>query len=798
LFLLVLRLLAVYFATCALSLFLATRFVSRIRPGIAVLLALGPFLLTGKALLIAGVYAPLDIAYQGQPLASHREEQGIGPTRSPILGDVVFQEIPWRKAVREALKNGRLPLWNRFQNAGEPLLAVQQPAVLHPATWIGFLLPLAQAWTFEMSFRYFLALLAMYLLLRDFGCGQVAALLGAAGWCFSDYLVFFAGYPLSPAAAPFPLLILGLRRFISQPGGRSVGVTVVALLLIVTSGHPETLLHTVAGAGIFFLFELFSAGPGKRWRSLRLAFLAGAITLGLSAAQLLPLFEALPYTAEQVIRSVSYAHSDRSASPEESLRRSIPDVVPYGLGVSGKSRMPMGFGEPAAYAGAILFPLAFIGILSARREKWPLLVIGLLGAALWARLPVVADAVARLPFFDIALNERTVFLTVFSVSGLAALGADRIGRGERLGTTLAATLATAALVGTLFLQVRPMLLRLGMEEEFLRSRAALQIVPLVLLAIALAVGVARSRFARFLPLAALVLLLAERRLEAGRVYPTYPSRAFYPDLEVLKPIPRNEPYRFTSVGFTFVPNTSTLYELEEVRGYESMTFAPLVETFPLWCVPQPVWFNRVDDPARPFLSFLNVRWVLTPEDRPVPPGWRERAVKDGMRLLENPGALERAFVPRRLRYEATVEAESNALQQIQDFAESGVVEASGPERVLAGTWVENGEARVHIESYGAQRLALSIEAGAGGAVVGTSITRWPGWKLRIDGRRSPLATYNRAFLAFRVPPGRHAAVLRYWPDGVAAGLAIAAGTLAACALSAVLLSRGRTRGRSTR
>jgi hypothetical protein len=168
-----------------------------------------------------------------------------------------------------------------------------------------------------------------------------------------------------------------------------------------------------------------------------------------------------------------------------------------------------------------------------------------------------------------------------------------------------------------------------------------------------------------------------------------------------------------------------------------------------------------------------------------------------MRLLENPGALERAFVPRRLRYEATVEAESNALQQIQDFAESGVVEASGPERVLAGTWVENGEARVHIESYGAQRLALSIEAGAGGAVVGTSITRWPGWKLRIDGRRSPLATYNRAFLAFRVPPGRHAAVLRYWPDGVAVGLAVAAGTLAACAVSAVLLSRGTTRGRST-
>ncbi len=96
-----------------------------------------------------------------------------------MLSDVVLQEIPWRKAVREAVKNGRLPLWNRSVLAGEPLLAVQQPAFLHPATWIGFLLPLAQAWTFEMALRYFLALLCGYLFLRDLACGQIAALLGA-------------------------------------------------------------------------------------------------------------------------------------------------------------------------------------------------------------------------------------------------------------------------------------------------------------------------------------------------------------------------------------------------------------------------------------------------------------------------------------------------------------------------------------------------------------------------------------------------------------------------------------------
>jgi hypothetical protein len=57
-------LLAVYFGTCAPAFFLVNRSVARVRPGIALLISIGPFLLTGKAMMTAGVYAPLDIAYQ--------------------------------------------------------------------------------------------------------------------------------------------------------------------------------------------------------------------------------------------------------------------------------------------------------------------------------------------------------------------------------------------------------------------------------------------------------------------------------------------------------------------------------------------------------------------------------------------------------------------------------------------------------------------------------------------------------------------------------------------------------------
>jgi hypothetical protein len=785
LFLLVLRLLAVYFATCALAFFLANRFVSRIRPGVAVLLALGPFVLTGKAMLTAGVYAPLDIAYQAHPLAARRAEMGIEGTRSPILGDVISQFIPFRKAVRDAVKNGRLPLWNRYVLAGEPLLANTQPAVLHPGTVIGFLLPLAQAWTFEMTLRHFLALLAMYLFLREVGLRELPSLLGGIGWCFCDYLVFFAGWQHSAAAPPFPLLLLALRRLAREPGRRSVALTVAVLVLIVTAGHPETLLHSVSAGGVYFLFELAFAVRGRRLRPVLLSLVAGVLALGLSAVLLLPLVEALPHTAEQLIRSRWYAHVDKSVSVPESLRRSIPNVVPYAFGVSGKGRGAIGFGEPAAYVGAVLLPFALLGLLSRRPEKWAVLALTFLGLAMWARLPVVTDVVSSLPIFDLGLNERMTFLGAFGIAALAALGAERL-EEKRDFLLLAAVLATTAVVLFLYVEVRPTLIRLEMPQDFLRGRLLIQLVPLAVLAGAFLL--LRKRPVPVLALAVL-LLLVERGLEGGGLYPTFPNRAFYPPLPVLDPIPRTAPYRFTAVGFTFIPNISTLYDLEDVRGYEAMTFQRLTETFPLWCVPQPVWYNRVDDPTTPFLAFLNVRWVLAPDGWNPPRGWKHLSEGDGVRLFENPHALARAFAPRKVREIEDEAGQREALGSIPDFADQGIVgkKSTGLDR----GWRENGVADVRIDSYQPQRLDLSIDARSD-VIVGTSIPRWPGWKLEIDGRRARLLAYNLAFLGFAVEPGRHRVVLRYRPDGFVAGSAISLATAATCVVG--MLATRRRRG----
>jgi len=104
--------------------------------------------------------------------------------------------------------------------------------------------------------------------------------------------------------------------------------------------------------------------------------------------------------------------------------------------------------------------------------------------------------------------------------------------------------------------------------------------------------------------------------------------------------------------------------------------------------------------------------------------------------------------------------------------------------------MENGEAKVGITGYTGQSLELSVDSGKG-ALVATSVTAWPGWRLTLDGKEWPLLRFNRAFLAFEAPSGKHSAVLRYWPRSFTWGLAISSASLLA---ALVVLAKPRRRG----
>lgn len=779
--------LAVYGVAAAIALGLAHRYVTPVPLRTALLLCAAPLLFTGPAIFTGGILAPLDIAYQAEPLHAVAAQHGIARTVDPLLVDVVAQMLPWRQAVRESLAQGRFPVWNWHVLSGEPLLGVTQPAIFHPATWLGLALPLAQAWNFEISLRLLIALASAYLFFRGLAAGQAPAMLGAFAWAFSDFLIFYVGYPVTSSVAPFPLLTLGLLRLVEAPGRRSVGLTVFALVLIVVAGHPETLLFAVTGGGLFFLSELAAAGPGRRLTPVLHSLVAGALALGLTAVVLWPFLEILPQTLQHAMRLIPQLWGARSEPLAECLRRLLPSVVPYGYGVLGRSTVVNGLAVPAGYAGALLLPFAAAGLAGRARRRWVFLGLAALGLALNVRLPGIAGPLSKLPLFEIAVNDYFIFLTIFGMASLAVLGAERLSHGEGVALFVAgAVVATAVLLAVVAARAGD-LKQLGLETGYLRARLLWQVAPLVGAAL-LVVALARRHKLGAAAVALLtVVMVAERHAEEREVYPTYPVSAFYPPISVLDPIPRGEPVRMVALRFSFAPNIAAMYGIEDVRGYEAMTFRRYSDLYGTWCAPMPASYNRVDDPFTPMLAFLGARYVLVAAGAAPPAGWTVLAEENGSRLVENPRALPRAFVPEHI---ASITDDVLALQvttTIRDFAKDGVagVARSGP----LG-WVPNGPADVKVTGYGADRMSFAIDSPAP-VFVGTSVPAWKGWRLTLDGKRAPLVPFNHAFLGFAVAVGRHEAVLRYLPDGFVYGASVSVATALACLAFALMRPRRR-------
>src|SRR5207253_6301333 len=105
------------------------------------------------------------------------------------------------------------------------------------------------------SMMLLVAALSAFLFFREFTETGIAALFGAAGWMCSTHLLFFAGTALALAAAVIPLVLLGVRRIVREPGVRSTALLATALLLVVLGGHPESVLHIVTFAVAYFVFE---------------------------------------------------------------------------------------------------------------------------------------------------------------------------------------------------------------------------------------------------------------------------------------------------------------------------------------------------------------------------------------------------------------------------------------------------------------------------------------------------------------------------------------------------------------
>ncbi|HET7435475.1 MAG TPA: YfhO family protein [Thermoanaerobaculia bacterium] len=774
--------LLLYTLTALALLWLAHRALVPLSRAAAVILFLLPFVFTGHALIANRVFAPIDRTYADPPLSDLAAQYGIGGAHNPVVTDIYAQMIPWRHVLRETLARGEWPLWNPTILCGDVLAASAQAAPYSPFTLIALLMPAAISFTYTAAITLFLAALVAFVFLRELELSEAAAIFGAAAWMSSTAIVLYVLWPLGLCWALLPLILFATRRSVRAPGFSSWALLTASLTLLIMAGHPESVLHIVFCGAVYGVFELI---PRLRTtpRVLVTTVSAGVVTLLLCAIYLMPIAEAIPQTSEYQYRHFIFAHADwRSAPTLTVLIRIASDFFPFLHLRSWTSPEMKDIKGETAVVGSIVLALAAYALVRARsRQTWffaGLALFALLAHVEWGPLVRIFQ---KLPLFDIALQERFAFAQAFCLCVLAAIGLDAILQRNDRRAAMLITLAVAALlaIGTYVLTHRFGIANGPVDWGKYKIPAELVVLPLAALLFLPRVP------QRILVPALLALLLVQRVASEGGIWRSFPARAAYPPVPLFEPMRAvKEPFRVVGHQFALIPGTNALYGLDDVRGYEAMTLGHYYVTYPLWCEPQTVWFNRVDDLSKPILSMLNVRFAVAKKDYAPPPGWKQVSAYGQSVLLENTNVLPRAFVPSSvtagLDYGITLEE----MRAATDFASRAWIVTNEPPYERG-----NGPGRVSVRRTKMNQYEADAEMENDGWVV-LSESSWQGWRAYVDGRRVHAHRANIAFLSVYVPRGKHHVRFVYWPRAFVQGR-----TISGIALLGVLVTLGIRRRR---
>jgi len=772
-----------YAATAAALLRLVHCWIRPISVASTLVLAALPLGIVGPALVTGGVYGPIDHLYQYEPHAALAPRYGIGPALNASAVDVISEFFPWRLAVWESLRRGEWPLWNPYNLCGHPLAAEAQSAPYSPFTLIACLLPAATSMSYTAAIALFVAALAAFLLARELGCSEAAALLAGIGWSLSSSVVIYSQTAMGFATVYLPLLLAATRRVVWQPGIAAAALLAATLALTALAGHPESLFLNVLAGCAYGLFELVRRRSGAV-RVLVTAVAAGVAAFAVCAIFLLPLLEAIPQSFEYA--QISATQHAEPISTAEVLATLVTNVFPH-LHVRTWESPRLGLvAVETAAVGSILLALALYGAGLRKPETWFFAATALVGIVVGARWPPLTNALRAVPLMDITRLERLAFVAAACLCVLAAFGFDALLR--------AANVRRAAIAFVLVLVV------LAAGTWWLSRNVDLEPasygqwrIPAELLFLgAAAIVLAVRPSARVLVPAMLGLVLGQRLLSEYDTFRTYPAEAAYPPLAIMEPLKQvKEPFRVSGRGTVLPPAANTFYGVEDPRGYEALTFAAFMYTEPLWCRRETVWFNRIDDLSRPFLSFLNVRFIVQNAASDVPAGWRALTTEGGLSLLENERVIERAFVPRQVALtQMTAEQAVQRMESVTDFRDIAWINTDDVSGVRP-----NGPGRITLTE---RRLGGEYELVAdmqrGGWVVVSDIA-WKGWQATIDGRTAPVHLANTAFVSVYVPEGRHRVHLLYRPWSFVIGAAISFITLAAIVVMAFAVARRRARPR---
>jgi len=743
------------------------------------------------------ILSQADTLYFSPPWNSVKPAGLAAPSNS-ILNDQTREFLTFFQTARESFHRMEFPLWNPYIMTGTPLLANSQSGLLFPLNWPFYFLPLFLGFTVSALLKMFIASMGTYAFSRKLSLSHPSAILAGTIYAFSVFNIFWLNHPHTSATILFPILLLLAERVRESPSPSNMALLGLTVGVQLLGGHVEIAFQIAFAVTLFFLFRVVDYRKDGKALFLRLKIFVGGYTLGffLAGVLMIPFLEFLSQSATWQVRSNS---NPLFLLPMGLLSLFFSDLftkVQWPFDISGYHSLSLYVGIAPLILGTMT--------LVARPQKMSIFFAGFSLFALTIVFGVspLFPLLTSLPLLKQAPNYYMVLFHVLGVSLLGGMGMDLVsseGKDPSLDRKVIVFFITASfmilflMTGFLWLVaktsfVSPILK--GLEElsasalgpilrqvgkSFSRS-LFLSGLTLALIAVA----VLMQQFRHIWRIFAIGLVFADLFIAGSGWNPVIPIHwakpSSPPAIQFLKQ--DKEVYRIAGVEPVMIPNLATLCGLQDVRGYDvpveyryHFFFQKALKGKTAWWIYD---FPKINMEAVPYLSLLNVKYVLSLTPLPAP---LALVYDKEIKIYNNPEAFPRAFLVHQVE---TVKNGPEALERVMalgpELTRIAVIEGSLPESSL--TLTQAGEKRrardrVQMIAYSARQVEIEVETSSPGLLV-LGDTYFPGWKAEIDGKAAPILRANYLLRGVVVGSGNHRVGFYYNPFSFYLGLCFTA------------------------
>ena len=750
-----------------------------------------PTILQGKLPVpsdaLVGLYHPF------RDLYAETNPRGV-PFKNFLITDPVRQQIPWRKIVIDAWKNGVRPRLNPYTFTGVPLDANIQAAPYYPLNILFLIFDFPIAWTLLIILQPILAGVFLYLFLRHHNISIFASFIGVLSWAFGGFATAWLTWgTIMHTALWLPLTLLSIDKlsvWMSFPRKRESifrfsktgspirsGMTHTRLLLWPMVFIATLIFQFLAGhaqISLYFIFVVIAYGTmrilqakERRKAMLVFIFLFSLVAL-FTVVQWVPFLRFLSESGR-----VGALDSWKTAGWFLPWQHLIQFIAPdfFGNPATLNYWGIWNYGEFIGYIGVIplLFAISTFGLTGV-----PRFFVGIVSLSFFFMLP---HPLSRLPFqlhipiISVLQPTRLMVIVDFSLAILAAFGFDLFLRGNKkqvrkssvkIGLVLL-VLWLVTLSAKLFINNSVLLANLTVAKRNL-------VIPSVLFAgFLLMLGVFqtfRHRKLQYIGLGILIVVVLFDLFRFGwKFTPFTPMEYFFPTTNVIRFLQNQpKPFRVMSLDDRILPsNVSAYYGIESIDGYDPI--APrLYEDFLVASergkadISKPTGFNRIyiaHNIDSPLLPYFNVRYVLSlvDVDRPF---LREIMTEGETRVYEYILGLPRVYIADKV---VISQAQGNTLSTLVEdkTLRLGVYDGQVDIKNIRLSEEETTE----IIKYRPHDIQIKVNVTDQRLLI--VLNRYDArWTARIDNQGpTQIFLVNYLFMGLVVPPGTHDVILSY-------------------------------------